>query len=249
MFYFQVVRHRMLLESRRHRLTSTGAARREATLVRMNVEPIRSEAMVRVSRGALRENIASILRGATDIAIDVRRDACGHGADLVAGVAHELGIRIFAEGDDPHGARSLAPLDAVYGLTGRGVPAMTLVAPVLSTKPLLQGEGVSYGYRFTAERDTRIALVSGGYAQGLVRAIGGTAEVLLNGARCRIVGRVAMDVHVVDLEGADAVAGDEATLFGAADPQLLAAWAHATGMTELELAACVGLGVEREVVA
>ena len=60
--------------------------------------------MVRVSRGALRENIASILRGATDIVIDVRRDACGHGADLVAGVAHELGIRIFAEGDDPHGA-------------------------------------------------------------------------------------------------------------------------------------------------
>ncbi|WP_232531644.1 alanine racemase C-terminal domain-containing protein [Microbacterium halophytorum] len=207
------------------------------------------EARVRVSRGALRRNIEDILRWTTDIAIDLRRDACGHGADLVAGVARELGVRIYSEGDDPAGARSLAPLDAVYGLAGRGTPAMTLAAPVLSTKPLRAGEGVSYGYRFRAERDTTIALVAGGYAQGLVRAIGGHAETLLNGSRRRIVGRIAMDVHVVDLEGAGAEPGDESVLFGEGDPSLLAAWAAATGMTELELAACVGRSVEREAIA
>ncbi|MCH3159094.1 hypothetical protein K3X38_14655, partial [Listeria monocytogenes] len=54
-----------------------------------------------------------------------------------------------------------------------GVPAMTLVGTVLSTKRLLAGEGVSYGYRFRAPADTRVALVTGGYAQGVVRSAGG----------------------------------------------------------------------------
>jgi len=203
---------------------------------------------VRVSRAALRENISSVLRWATDITIDLRRDACGHGADLVAGIAHELGLGIFAEGDDPARARSLAPLDAVFGLAGRGVPAMTAVAPVLSTKRLLAGEGVSYGYRYRAAADTRIALVAGGYAQGVVRSLGGAVPTLIAGEPHPIVGRIAMDVHVVELGGSRAEPGDETVLFGAADPTLLTSWAEATGMTELELAAGTALHAQREVV-
>lgn len=214
-----------------------------STLERVTPEPVRSTPVVRVSRAALETNIRAVLSADPGAAIDVRRDACGHGADLVADVARARGAAILCAEDDPSRA---APLEAVYGLAGRGVPAMTLHAPVLSTKPLRVGEGVSYGYRFRAERDTTIALVAGGYAQGVVRAIGGRAETLLAGRRRRIIGRVAMDVHVVDLEGDDARPGDEAVVFGTDDPALLAAWADATGMTELELAAIVGLHVERE---
>ncbi len=209
----------------------------------MSSESVRSAPVARISRDALRANILALLEADPGAVIDVRRDACGHGSDLVAGIAREIGAPVLAAGEDRERA---APLEALYGLAGHGTPAMTLHAPVLSTKPLRAGEGVSYGYRFRAERDTTIALVAGGYAQGLVRAIGGTAETILNGRRRRIVGRVAMDVHVVDLEGDDAQPGDEAVVFGADDPALLAAWADATGMTELELAAIVGLHVERE---
>lgn len=214
----------------------------------MSLEQVDSGTRVRISRGALRDNIAAVLTWTTDVAIDVRRDACGHGADLVAGVAHELGLGIFAEGDDLSRSRALAPLEAVYGLSGRGAPAMTFVGPVLSTKRLLEGEGVSYGYRFRAGKDTTIALVAGGYAQGIVRALGDRTDTMVSGRRRPIVGRIAMDVHVVDLGGGEAAAGEETVLFGAPDPALLTGWAAATGMTEVELAACVGLGADREVV-
>lgn len=64
-----------------------------------------------------------------------------------------------------------------------------------------------------------------------------------------IIGRVAMDVCVVDIGGIDVGPRDEARFFGAARPDLLRAWADATGWTELELAAVVGLSVAREEVA
>ena len=55
------------------------------------------------------------------------------------------------------------------------------VGTVLVVKPLRAGEGVSYGYTHRAARDTRIALVVGGYAQGIVRALGNRAPVLDRG--------------------------------------------------------------------
>ncbi|MGO2097684.1 MAG: alanine racemase C-terminal domain-containing protein, partial [Candidatus Microbacterium stercoravium] len=88
--------------------------------------------------------------------------------------------------------------------------------------------------------------VSGGYAQGVARAIGSRASVLIAGAEAPIVGRVAMDVCVVDIGDLDVAVRDEALFFGADRPDLLRAWAGATGWAELELAAVVGLCVPRE---
>ncbi|MGO1838817.1 MAG: alanine racemase C-terminal domain-containing protein [Candidatus Microbacterium stercoravium] len=209
----------------------------------------------RVSRSALERNIARALRAAPDAAIDLRRDACGHGAPLVAAAARAAGVTcaIAEEGADRCGlafaATRALPLEAVFGLEGKGEPVMTLVAPVLQVKPLYAGDGVSYGYRHRADRDTRVALVSGGYAQGVARAIGSRASVLIAGAEAPIVGRVAMDVCVVDIGDLDVAVRDEALFFGADRPDLLRAWAGATGWTELELAAVVGLCVPREAAA
>lgn len=211
-----------------------------------------SRPRVRVSRSALVRNIARARQSEPNAAVDLRRDACGHGAALVAGAAREAGVTtaIVDAGETSHGLDAVTghalPLETVFGIDGVGVPAMTFAAPVLQTKPLRAGDGVSYGYLHRAEKATRVALVAGGYAQGVARAIGSHASVVIAGSERPIVGRVAMDVCVVDVADAPVSAGDEAVYFGDAAPRSLARWAEASGWTMLELVAIVGLGAESE---
>ncbi|WP_116645659.1 alanine racemase [Mycobacterium kubicae] len=112
---------------------------------------------------------------------------------------------------------------AVYGLSpvpGLGdmglIPAMTVKCPVALVKSIRAGEGVSYGHTWIAPRDTNLALLPIGYADGVFRALGGRLEVLINGQRRRGVGRICMDQFVVDLGPGtvDVAEGDEAILFG-----------------------------------
>ena len=117
---------------------------------------------------------------------------------------------------------------AVYGLDplGRPVPetplrpAMTFRARVALAKRVPPGEGVSYGHAWTTPRETTIALVPVGYADGVPRALNrhGRMQVLIGGVLRPVVGRVCMDQVMVDC-GDDAVtAGDEVVLFGGAGP-------------------------------
>ena len=112
---------------------------------------------------------------------------------------------------------------AVYGLSpipqlgDMGLrPAMTLKCAVTMVKPVNAGDGVSYGHTWIAERDTNLALLPIGYADGLYRPLGGRIDVLINGRLRRSVGRVCMDQFVVDLGPGkpDVAEGDEAILFG-----------------------------------
>jgi alanine racemase len=112
---------------------------------------------------------------------------------------------------------------AVYGLSPLPVrgdmglrPAMTLKCQVAMVKPIQAGEGVSYGHKWIAERDTVLALLPIGYADGVYRALSGRIDVLINGRLRRSVGRVCMDQFVVDLGPgeADVTEGDDAILFG-----------------------------------
>ncbi len=112
---------------------------------------------------------------------------------------------------------------AVYGLSPipqRGdmglVPAMTVKCPVALVRSIRAGEGVSYGHTWLAARDTNVALLPIGYADGVFRALSGRLEVLINGRRRRGVGRICMDQFVVDLGPGplDVAEGDEAMLFG-----------------------------------
>ncbi|CPR13373.1 alanine racemase [Mycobacterium bohemicum DSM 44277] len=112
---------------------------------------------------------------------------------------------------------------AVYGLSpvpelgDMGlVPAMTVKCPVALVKSVRAGEGVSYAHTWIADRDTTVALLPIGYADGVFRALGGRLEVLINGRRRRGAGRICMDQFVVDLGPGrpDVSEGDEAILFG-----------------------------------
>lgn len=136
----------------------------------------------------------------------------------------------------------------LYGLPDadgalRTRPVMRLVGRVLSTKPLKAGDAVSYGYTHRAESDTTAALITGGYAQGIVRALGNAAHVEIRGTMRPIVGRVAMDVCVVDVESPEGAAtGDEVTYFGGSGPAgpNLARWSSVTGLSAGELIAVTG---------
>jgi alanine racemase len=117
----------------------------------------------------------------------------------------------------------IRPGIAVYGLSPipeRGqmglVPAMTLRCPVALVKPVLAGDGVSYGHIWVADRDTTLALMPIGYADGVYRGLSGRFDVLINGRRRPNVGRVCMDQFVVDLGPGevDVREGDTAVLFG-----------------------------------
>lgn len=112
---------------------------------------------------------------------------------------------------------------AIYGLSpipSRGdmglVPAMTVTSTVALVRPIRAGEGVSYGHTWIADRDTNVALLPIGYADGVFRALSGRLDVLVNGRRRRGVGRICMDQFVIDLGPGrlDVVEGDEAILFG-----------------------------------
>lgn len=202
---------------------------------------------VALSAGALRHNVESALAVAPSAdrpgADPLAADAWGHGEAWVRGILSTAGVA-GAQARRLDGA-------TLYGLPG-GVgahrPVMRLSGTVLSTKTLLAGEGVSYGYVHRASADTRIALVTGGYAQGVVRVLGSRVPVAVAGALHPIVGRVAMDVCVVEIGDADVARGDEAVFFG--DPQRgepgLRSWMTATGLTAAELVAVAGVrGVRR----
>ena len=112
---------------------------------------------------------------------------------------------------------------AVYGLSpvpqlgDMGlVPAMTVKCAVALVKSVRAGESVSYGHTWTAQRDTTLALLPIGYADGVFRSLGGRLDVLINGTRRPGVGRICMDQFVVDLGPGpvDVAEGDEAILFG-----------------------------------
>jgi alanine racemase len=93
-------------------------------------------------------------------------------------------------------------------------PAMTFRSCVALVKRVAADEAVSYGHIWTAHRQTTLALVPVGYADGVPRVLSGKMQVWLAGARRPVVGRVCMDQIVVDC-GDDPVAeGDEVLLFG-----------------------------------
>ncbi|MFI1379014.1 alanine racemase [Embleya sp. NPDC020886] len=142
----------------------------------------------------------------------------------------------------------LSPVPQVGGPADFGLrPAMTLTASLAGVKRVPAGHGVSYGHSWTAPRDTTLALVPTGYADGIPRHASNVGPVLVAGRRRTIVGRVAMDQFVVDLGDDHAAAGDEAILFGPGDRGEPTAedWARAIDTISYEIVTRIGVRVPR----
>lgn len=95
-------------------------------------------------------------------------------------------------------------------------PAMTLKARVVQVHTCDAGSTVSYGREFTAREETRLAVLSIGYADGYLRGRTGHAQVILDGRRVPVVGRICMDMCMAQAPADLQVQrGDEAVIFGA----------------------------------
>lgn len=100
---------------------------------------------------------------------------------------------------------------------GQPIPRMvvSLHARVVHTREVQAGSTVGYGATYAAERAERWATLSIGYGDGLPRSLGNRGSALLRGVRVPIIGRISMDVTVVDITDVpNVVEGDVATLFG-----------------------------------
>jgi alanine racemase len=144
---------------------------------------------------------------------------------------------------------------ALYGLSpienwpaARGLrPAMTLRAQVALVKRVPAGTGVSYGHQYVTERESTLALIPLGYADGIPRAAGNAGPVWVAGARRTIAGRVCMDQIVVAVGDDPVVAGEEAIVFGPGDAGEPTAddWAAVLGTINYEIVTRVGSRVPR----
>ena len=94
-------------------------------------------------------------------------------------------------------------------------PVMKVCAKVVFTKNLHPGESIGYGRQFIAARESRIATLPIGYADGYIRAYGNGGYVSFGGRKAPIAGRVCMDQVMVDVTDLpDVKEGDTAVLFG-----------------------------------
>lgn len=95
------------------------------------------------------------------------------------------------------------------------IPAMQLKTRVVRVEKIEKGRGVSYGHTYVTEKDTTVATLCVGYADGYPRALSNKGEVIIRGKKCPVIGRVCMDMMMVDASEVDGVSvGDEVVLFG-----------------------------------
>lgn len=85
---------------------------------------------------------------------------------------------------------------------------------VVALKTVQPDTAISYGCTFVAEKETSIATIPVGYADGLSRQLSNKGVALIHGRRAPIVGRVCMDQTMLDVTGTEVKAGDEVVLFG-----------------------------------
>jgi alanine racemase len=138
---------------------------------------------------------------------------------------------------------SPVPQSGDFGLT----PAMTVHAEIAGVKRVPAGTGVSYGHAYVTGRETTLALVPLGYADGVPRAAGNVGPVSINGVRSTVSGRVCMDQFVVDVGDNPVSQGDTVVLFGAGrdcGPRAQD-WADAVGTIHYEIVTRIGPRVAR----
>ena len=127
-------------------------------------------------------------------------------------------------------------------------PAMKLFAKLQLVKAVKAGQSVGYGGTAITKSDTKLGVVTLGYADGVPRNANNSAGIYVAGKRAPIIGRVSMDQFVVDL-GTDSSAktGDEVIVFGdgSQGEYTIDEWAKACGTINYEIVTRIGVRVPR----
>lgn len=138
----------------------------------------------------------------------------------------------------------VSPVQEDYGLR----PVMHASAKILTMRRVSKGQGVSYGRTFTAGRETVIAVLAAGYADGLPRALSNNAHAIVANKRAPLVGRICMDLTMLDVTDIKGVRdNDHAVLLGSGAQQTITAQdlAEKTGTIPYEILLGLGRGAMR----
>jgi len=139
----------------------------------------------------------------------------------------------------------------LYGISPTGLPCEQVLQPVASLRSVIisikqwpAGTTIGYGRHGVLQRDSRVATLTIGYADGFDRHFGnGHASVWINGTLCPTVGNVCMDAVMVDVTQAQCQVGDVAQVFGTHVP--IQALADARGTIPYEILTSVSPRVKR----
>lgn len=169
-------------------------------------------------------------------------------------MANSAGIHAYPES---HGTLARAGA-TLYGLT-RDVlaphpepfdlrPVMSLRSRIILLKQVPPGSPLGYGRTFTTKRESLIATIPIGYADGLRRGLSNQGKVLIRGHEVPIVGRVSMDLTILDVTDLDAVSvGDEVVLLGEQEGKRISAedMAESVGTISYEIVTGISARVPR----
>jgi alanine racemase len=127
-------------------------------------------------------------------------------------------------------------------------PALSLKSEIIYMKKVPAGTALSYGRIYCTKRESIIATVPAGYADGYCRSLSNRGEALVCGRRVPVVGRICMDQLLLDVSSVkSATLGDEVTLYGGQGPQRIAVeeMAGLLGTINYELLCNIGKRVPR----
>jgi alanine racemase len=104
----------------------------------------------------------------------------------------------------------------IEGVSVRPKPVISLKARIISVRTVSKGDSVSYDASWVAMKDSRVATLGIGYADGIPRSLSNNFSVLVGGRRCPIVGKVTMDMTMIDVTDSfmDVKLGQIATIYG-----------------------------------
>lgn len=142
-----------------------------------------------------------------------------------------LGIGLYGISPDPNVQVHLQPVSQ-------------LKTRISQIKAIPVGDSVGYNRRWVAQRDSKIAIIPIGYADGLNRHLGyGNGKVMINSQLAPIIGSICMDMCFIDITGIDCSEGDEVIIFG--DAELLQQISQAAGTIPYEILTSVAPRVKR----
>ncbi|NMB19796.1 MAG: alanine racemase [Firmicutes bacterium] len=126
-------------------------------------------------------------------------------------------------------------------------PALTLKTKVAFVKRVPAGSCVSYNSTYVTDRETSLAVLPIGYADGLSRGLSNRGHVIIKGTFCPIVGNVTMDHTMVDVGDLPCVIGDEVILLGTDGRHEIQAhhWANLLGTINYEITCMLSSRIER----
>ena len=175
----------------------------------------------------------------------VRRTPVATSADTCTAV--RVGIAMYGIHGDADSDSFGQGGGADLGIGSPLMPAMALKARVSNVQRVLAGQGISYGLRKPLTKDSNIATLPLGYADGVIRALWDKGHVLIGGTRRPFAGMITMDQVMVDVGDDQVCVGDEAVLLGQQGGERIIAndWAKLVGTIGYEVTCGISARVPR----